>query len=379
MRSSSKLIHSAVSVLLSAFCVLPLLAGCNNGDETGNPTGEPMTLNALFTDHMVLQGNKKVRLFGTGDGTVSVTVDNETKTAESQDGKWSVTLDEHAYGGPYNVDVTMNGERTRLKDVYFGDVYLLAGQSNMEWKMKNSNDTSDLTSELCRLNWETNEKIRYFALGSMSGYEYFSPEDGWIVANKKTNIDYMSALGYNIALDIAEEKDRAVGLVGCYQGASVIESWLPEEICAKTEYYIPVEQKHSDHVNPTYTWNKDGVLYNNVFKKAIGYTYSHALWYQGESNTSAAEAVIYADLVAELINRWRADLEDPSLPFIMVQIADYDWGDAVGWQGVQAAQTRVPELVDRVELVVSRDVCASNDIHPKDKRALAARIAALID
>ncbi|MBQ8685283.1 MAG: hypothetical protein IJ514_03825 [Clostridia bacterium] len=338
-----------------------------------------MALNEMFTDHMVLQGNKRVNIFGTGSGSVSVTVDNETKSARCENGEWVVTLDAHPYGGPYNVDIAMGEQTKRIKDVYFGDVYLIAGQSNMEWKMKNSNDTSDLTSELCRLNWKTSEKIRYFALGSMSGYEYFSPEDGWIVANKKTNIDYMSALGYNVALNIANEKDRAVGLVACYQGASIIESWLPEDICAKEEYAIPEAEKHPDHTDPRYTWNKNGILYNNVFKKAVGYTYSHAIWYQGESNTSAAEATIYDKLVKELIARWRSDLNDAALPFILVQIADYEWGDAVGWPGVQAAQAKIPEETENVKMVVSRDVCVDDDIHPKDKRALAKRIAALIE
>lgn len=382
-----------LSVILASICSLPFIfSGCsvfgaaNSTDENSsesssdNPIEQESTLklNDLFTDHMVLQGNKKVNIFGTGNGTVSVTIDNTTKTVTSENDEWVITLDEHPYGGPYNIDIVMDGKPTQLKDVYFGDVYLIAGQSNMEWKMKNSNDTSDLTSELCRLNWQTSEKIRYFALGSMSGYEHFSPEDGWIVANKKTNIDYMSALGYNVALDIVNAKDRAVGLVACYQGASIIESWLPEEICEKEAYAIPETEKHSDHTNPTYHWNKNGILYNNVFAKAIGYTYSHVLWYQGESNTSPAEAEIYDELVKELITRWRTDLNDPMLPFIMVQIADYVWGHATGWPGIQAAQARVPEEMDNVQMVVSRDVCDSNDIHPKDKRALAERIAALI-
>jgi len=379
----TKIFSKSLSIVLASICCFSLaFIGCSsfglNNSANDNLTTTNLELNHFFTDHMVLQANKKVNIFGTGSGTVSVTIDNITKTVTSKNNEWVITLDEHPYGGPYDMDIVMNGKQTQLKDVYFGDVYLIAGQSNMEWKMKNSNST-DTSSELCRLNWQTSEKIRYFALGTMSGYEYFSPEDGWIVANKKTNIDYMSVLGYNLALDIVNEKDRAVGLVACYQGASVIESWLPEEICEKEEYAIPETEKHSDHTNPTYHWNKNGLLYNSIFSKAIGYTYSYALWYQGESNTSPAEATIYDQLVKELITCWRTDLNDPTLPFIVVQIADYAAGHATGWPGIQEAQTRIPEIVDNVKLVISRDVCDSSNIHPNDKRALAERIAALIE
>ena len=79
-----------------------------------------------------------------------------------------------------------------------------------------------------------------------------------------------------------------------------------------------------------------------------------------------------------LIDRWRQDFDDPVLPFILIQIADYLPRNDSGWKAVQIAQTRVPQMRENVYMVVSADVCEKDNIHPPTKLYLAQRVADLL-
>ena len=93
------------------------------------------------------------------------------------------------------------------------------------------------------------------------------------------------------------------------------------------------------------------------------------------------EAKVYAKELAELINVWREDLKDNNLPFIVIQLADYENEviDKKGWERMQLAQTEVCDLKENVYSVVCRDICEKNDIHPPTKDILSKRIADVLN
>ena len=99
------------------------------------------------------------------------------------------------------------------------------------------------------------------------------------------------------------------------------------------------------------------------------------VWYQGESDASVAEGLVYCDELCTLIDVWRKDFGDDELPFIVVQIADTLERMTEGWKLVQRAQEEVVTRRENVKMVESRDVCETDDIHPKTKHKLAKRIA----
>lgn len=329
-----------------------------------------MKLNALFCEHMVLQAEKTVRIFGEGNGIATVKIGEKTVSSRSSKGKWVVEMDPFPYGGPYEVEIALNDQKTIFSDVYFGDVYLLAGQSNIQFKMKEEVGK--------KTEWKKNKRIRFFKLKSPESYEPTIPEERWVVCTEQAFIGECSAIGYHVACAVNAADDRAVGLIACFQGASVIESWIPEEIVLRSGISkYPVEILHRDHVEPAYAaWNaKPGTLYHFMFEKVVPLVMSHIIWYQGESNTTEAEAACYDDMVVELIKRWRADLKEARLPFVLIQIADYEARCDNGWKLLQAAQARVAEKVNDVKFVVSKDVCENANIHPADKKGLALKIA----
>ena len=93
-----------------------------------------VTLNPIFTNGMIMQANKPVRIFGSGEGEVAVDFLGQSQSITSN-GEWLIEFDAQSYGGPYTMTVSLNGKKTEINDIYFGDVYLLGGQSNMQFKM----------------------------------------------------------------------------------------------------------------------------------------------------------------------------------------------------------------------------------------------------
>ena len=327
------------------------------------------TLNPMFTSHMVLQAEEPMRFFGNGTGDIRVTIDGMSAEAVCKEEQWIAELPPMPYGGPYTVTVVMDGDVTILEDVYLGDVYIIAGQSNMQFKLFESNTPS--------LEWRSNERMRLFSTERIEEHteEHFHPEDGWVVCEKET-AGYWSAIGYHLASALMEKEDVTIGLITCYQGASVIESFVPEGLFMAHGIEIPPEQKMQDHFHELYgRWNGEGQIFHYTVEKISPYRVKAVLWYQGESDTSMAEAAVYDQELALMIDCWREVFRNPKMAFIVIQIADYAERMDEAWKRMQQAQWNVQFLRDAVKTIPCRDICESDSIHPVSKKPLAERIA----
>ncbi len=98
----------------------------------------------------------------------------------------------------------------------------------------------------------------------------------------------------------------------------------------------------------------------------------------GESNCGEEEASFYDRYLTTLIASWREGFADVSLPFVVVQIADFDGRDFPAWHEIQARQQLVCETVPHCRLAVSRDISETDNIHPPTKPLLSLRIAELL-
>ena len=321
-----------------------------------------VTLNPIFANGMVLQANKAVRIFGKGEGDVTVEFLGQSKSALAK-GEWLIEFEPQNYGGPYTMTVMLDGDKTEICDIYFGDVYLLSGQSNMQFKMWERRVPTDV--------YEGNENVRLFTVDRMeeNTEERWGVADGWVTLTKENAKDF-SAIGYYMSQELAKNGHR-VGLIACYQGASVIQSWLKKEVAQRDE--LQVENKFADH-EWFPIWNDDGLLYDFMLSKIIPYAMASVIWYQGESNASVDEARIYLRFLDALTSSWREDFRDPELEFIVIQLADYIERDTEGWHLVQKAQMEAQDKLHNVKTVVCRDVCENDDIHPRSKNELSMRI-----
>ena len=325
-----------------------------------------MKLNPMFTSHMVFAAGKPIRVWGEGCGTVSASFAGQTITAEA-DGRWELSFPAMICGGPYEMRLSLNGEEITLTDVWVGEVYLFSGQSNMQFKLYESNYP--------REKWEDEPRARMFATERIEKNEHFHPEDGWRTCIASEAGDW-SAIAYHFCLKIARKKNIAVGAVFCYQGASIIESWVPAGTFIKAGLHdIPTPTLHAN-MNPLYkAWNGDGMLYEYALAQVIPFAFTGVLWYQGESDSVETECALYDRELALMIDIWRKDFRDAELPFLIIQIADYETRPDKRWKAVQAAQIRVEQLRRGVKTVLCADICESDNIHPPTKDPLAFRAA----
>ena len=329
-----------------------------------------MKLASVFSSHMVFAHSQPIRIFGTGTGTAQITFAGATKTVISENENWMVEFEPMDCGGPYTLTFCENGQAIDFDDIYVGKVFLFSGQSNMAFLTKSAENAL----EFC----ESNDKLRLFSPDRSFGDDYFKAADGWVVAEKDT-VKEWSALAYFAGNMLAKEKDVAVGILVSYQGGSVIESWVPQGWFEEHGINIPLKSKGTGHYDGEFAvFNGDGVLYNDLLTQIIPFALSAVVWYQGESDTFGEESVTYGKELSLLIDRWREDFMAPALPFVIVQIADYDVRNDKFWKAVQRSQFDIQFTKEKVSTVISADVCQSNDIHPTKKYALAQRIVKLL-
>lgn len=333
-------------------------------------THTKLSLNAIFCDGMVLAANKPIRIFGTGEGSITVSFLQHQKTIVSKDENWLIELPASGYGGPYTMEITLDGEKHMLQNIYIGEVLLLHGQSNIEFKLWESSYPAE--------QYEGCDLLRLFSLSRIRERDSYQPEDGWVACTAE-NAGNFSAIGYHVGCEIVKRKHCAVGLIACYQGASVIQTWLPEDTEEKLDICLLPEERHADYYKETYRyWNVPGALYRYMVQKLAPYSLSRIIWYQGESNATPAEGAVYRQLLTALIQQRRIDFCDEKLPFVVVQLAEFLERAGLGWSLVQRAQMQVSAEIPGVDTVVSADVCENNRIHPPTKYLLSKRIADVI-
>ncbi len=326
-----------------------------------------MQANPIFTSRMVFAAGQPIRVYGTGEGMAEISFAGQTRTVTAKEGAWEAEFPPMAYGGPYRLTMKFPEGEVVLEDLYVGEVYLMAGQSNMQFKLKESNAPKALYRE--------NPLLRMFSTDRLEKSDRFTPADGWVTARADTVGDW-SALGYLTGDLISQKKQIAVGIIPCYQGASVIESWLPKGLLAENGIALPPEALHGDHFYHEFAlWKQEGTLYEFALSQVTPFPLTGVVWYQGESDTSEAEGRVYLKELELLIQTLRKDFRQPRLPVAVVCIADYLPRNDEGWRSIQRAQVKAGEAIPYVTTVLSADICETDQIHPPTKHLLAERIA----
>ncbi len=324
-----------------------------------------VTLNKIFSDGIILQASKPIRFFGEGNGTVEITLFGKTKATNSS-GKWLIEFDARDYqNDSFDILFKLDGKEHKIS-AYLGDVYLLSGQSNMQFKLKESNESPE--------NYKGNEYVSLYTVDRMENGERFLSDDGWVPLTLENAPDF-SAIGYYVAQEMQRKNGHRVGLIACYQGASVIQSWLPREVALSDE--LQTTDRFWDH-KAFPLWNGEGVLFENMLSKILPYSINSVLWYQGESNASNGEARLYLKMLQALIDSWRDSFIDKELSFVVVQMADHDDRDGYAWSTIQRAQLEIEKTTPNVKSVMCRDVCDHIDIHPREKDILSMRICEVL-
>ena len=183
-------------------------------------------LSPVFTDHMVLQRDQKDAVWGWAKPGEKVSVSLAGQSADAvagADGKWQVMLPALPAGGPHNMTVS-GPEIVTLVDILIGDVWICSGQSNMEWKVADSNDAA---AEIAAAN---HPQIRSITLPHVTAAQpqstFTSP--GWEVCSPQTAGGF-TAVGYFFGRKLHEELKVPVGLIHTSWGGTIAEAWVSKE------------------------------------------------------------------------------------------------------------------------------------------------------
>ncbi|RED97932.1 sialate O-acetylesterase [Marinoscillum furvescens] len=231
------------------FLVFACIAAVSNGQ---------VSLNLLFQDHMVLQRDHLVRFWGTGKPSekISLSVDGITvNTVVDKSGKWEVLYPAHGAGGPYQIVIESTDYRSTIKDVWFGDVWIASGQSNMEWPLNGNVD--GWQSEVANSSYN---QIRFFKVPHQIGSSPQQSFNGgeWKIANPETS-EHFSAVAWFFAKKNHLEKDVPVGIIESNWGGTPAEAWTPASRLVGVPGY---ELAAKEILDPKANWS-DSIRANN--------------------------------------------------------------------------------------------------------------------
>ena len=194
---------------------------------TGLHSYAQLHLSAIFSDHMIMQRDKPLKVWGKAKAreTVSVAIGVANGSVHAdRNGKWMITLPAFAAGGPYVMTVKTKNETKVFSDVLFGEVWLCSGQSNMQFKVREAIHAS---YEIHRAN---NPFIRQVSIPNKLSLqpEEFVDSTQWIISSPQTTGGF-TAVGYFFARDIYERLHVPIGLIDDSWGGSQIESWISRD------------------------------------------------------------------------------------------------------------------------------------------------------
>jgi sialate O-acetylesterase len=378
---------------------------------SAQPAGAAVKPHGLIADGMVLQEGMKVPIWGTADDGEEVTVQfqkQELKTT-ARDGKWMVRLDNLKAGGPF--EMTIAGKNTlTLKNVLVGEVWVCSGQSNMWWTVALSADPEK------NIKNSANPMIRLFTVPDRPAATPQHDVVGkWEQCGPDT-VKNFSAVAYFFGRDLQKARNVPVGLIHSSWGGTVAEAWtsrgaleaypelrgMADQFAMNLKNYpkaleafkaelerhkAAVEQAKAEGKkpppapkppqDPAANPNSPTALYNGKIAPLQPYAIRGAIWYQGESNVGRAAQ--YQILFPALIKDWRDTWGEGDFPFLFVQLAQFrkivKEPQESAWAELCEAQLLTSLRVPNTAMAVITDVGDENDIHPKKKEPVGARLA----
>ena len=215
--------HKRIVLLISIILLLP------------SAISAAVKLPRIFGDHMVVQRQRPLNIWGWADRGENVKVIFNGKQAQvkaSRDGKWKITLPAMEHGGPFEMTISGKGNSITLKNVLIGDVWLGSGQSNMEWIMDNTNDAE------AAIAGSNNPRIRLFTVPKDMSFKVKEDLKGgmWLECTPE-NVRAFSAVAYYFGKKLNEELDVPIGLINSSWGGTRVEPWISWELMGNEEPY----------------------------------------------------------------------------------------------------------------------------------------------
>ena len=371
----------------------------------------------IFADHVVLQRDLPVNVWGWAEPGESVTVKfdgQSVATVADAQGRWTAKLVPMKLNAVPQDLVVAGKNEVKVSDVLVGDVWLCSGQSNMPFSLGGADAEADIKS------------ANFPSIRFLSYWEHFAAEPqadvtsaSWKRVTPATAAG-CAAVPFYFARKIFQETNVPIGLLVSAVGGTEIECWMPpaaftdypanadigrrlQSAIKNYERAVPasveamekwiviakqaVAEQRSVPAPPRFplhpnldrggNWVRIQSLYNGMIHPLTPFAIKGAIWYQGENN--GAEDESYFLKQKAMIETWRK-LWGYDFPFYLVQLANYrpanddPSGGAREWQYGRRAQFKCLSL-PKTGMAVTIDVGEAGDIHPKNKLDVGERLA----
>ncbi|MBI5395773.1 MAG: sialate O-acetylesterase [Verrucomicrobia bacterium] len=373
-----------------------------------------VTLPAIFSDHMVLQRDAAVPVWGWAEPgeQVTVSIAGQARTAKADaKGRWMVKLAKLKAGEA--LAMTVKGKNSiAISDVLVGEVWLCSGQSNMAMTV---NRAKDFDKEQAAASLP---KVRHFRESSAPSDKPQEKGVGkWEVCSAET-VGGFSATAYFFGREVHKALGVPVGVINSSVGGTPVEAWTSWEaqknFAELKSLFESWEQRQAtwDPVKAQAAYEKQLVAFKEAAKKAktegtslkrpprkpeepriathhpatlfngkiaplVPYALRGAIWYQGESN--AGQGHLYHLQLSALVNDWRARWGLGDFPFAWVQLPNFHAAqkepvEDTGWVLVREGMLKTLALPN-TGMAITTDIGETSDIHPKDKQTVGKRLA----
>ncbi|HEY4249205.1 MAG TPA: sialate O-acetylesterase [Lacunisphaera sp.] len=364
-----------------------------------------------FTDHMVLQRDLPVPVWGTAEPADSITVAfaGQVKSVTvGAEGNWRVELDPlaaSAEGQTLTVTGSHRDTSVAIHDVLVGEVWLASGQSNMDFTVAKTEKYyfAGVLNEAAEVAAANHPLVRMFTGAWTKSCKPQTHIAGmWKICTPE-NVREFSAIAYFFACDLQHALNVPVGVVTLTYGASTAQAWIRREAIAanpllkpsldafdaKVNSYTPpteAELKEWQVVadqakaagkrpprrpkpDPVQDQHNPTVMFNGMIAPFVGYAIRGVIWYQGESITAPRD--LFPLWNETLITDWRK-LWGRSLPFYFCQLAAHD--NQSNSPQVRAWQAEALHLPN-TGMAVTIDVGDAKNVHPKNKAPVGDRLS----
>ncbi len=385
-----------------------------------------VVVNPLFADHMVLQRERPLPVWGKAapGESVSVSFAGETKTALTKaDGHWLVLLSPKAVSRqPQELTVKGNNLVT-IKDVLVGDVWLGMGQSNMDWSLA-ATDRGEVIKQMPPGSFASIRLLRVDETQTDTPAEEIGAR--WTPAGSEEIQKFSATLFYFGEALSQHHPDVPLGLIRSSVGATNLYCWIPNELRDEdpsaaylrtwwgnaSKSWTPEKQAQRDQELATYEtelkgfqqrkekppadfkkpgellgpkWSRrPSALYNGMIAPLQPFALRGIIWYQGEWDSKHDWVTVYHDLFVafakSLRERWASRSGAPILgqfPIFLVQLPAREPNDGKYWPAMREVQARLATSVPDSGYVVTYDTNDPEELHPRNKSPIGQRLALL--
>ncbi|SDZ76712.1 sialate O-acetylesterase [Arachidicoccus rhizosphaerae] len=363
----------------------------------------------ILSSGMVLQRNTAVPIWGTAlpGEDIKVTFGSQLhQTKADMSGNWKIFLDPLEASATGQTLLIQGINAIHLKDVVVGEVWLCAGQSNMQLvlPMTNKGDSVIASANYPMLHLFNVSRENSFGhtRGAIGTWEPCTPQ----------SVKEFSAAGYYFGLGLEKQLKVPVGIINASFGGSQAEAWTPREYLRTPALQPCIDRDTmwaSQRANVQVSYAKEledwrayaekekaagrkpkeaphqpealrdyrptSSIYNHMVQPLIPYQIKGVFWYQGENNEGRAEQ--YRSLLPAMIQSWR-DKWGYELPFGIIQLPNYRDKSQLpvdgAWSFLRDAQRRTSDSLAKTGLIVLIDAGEAHNIHPHNKQIVGERM-----